>query len=241
MTSLRFSRLATCPLRDLLGYVAPRDALLDPRGRTVRCTPWRRTIRHEFPGGSCAFRKLRGRRPNDAEREWRALHELADAGFHVPEPVFFARDGGRTAIGTRAVSGRPLDALLASRRHDRASAGERAAVAAALLVRRLHAHGWCHRDMYWNHLFAADLDRLDAIAIIDVERVFRPRVRIRRWRVKDLAALVASWPASLEVDAEFWPRFVAAYDDGSAVRDRRLCADVLAKAQRIRAHAPRYG
>jgi tRNA A-37 threonylcarbamoyl transferase component Bud32 len=63
------------------------------------------------------------------------------------------------------------------------------------LVRRLHAAGYAHRDLYTAHVFADEhAGRLD-LYLIDLARVFRPRWRRFRWRVKDLAQLHYSLPA----------------------------------------------
>jgi hypothetical protein len=72
----------------------------------------------------------------------------------------------------------------------------------ARFVARFHAAGFVHRDLYLCHIFfdsagaamqAADCER--AFCLIDLQRVFRPRWRGRRWVVKDLAALDFSTPA----------------------------------------------
>jgi hypothetical protein len=67
----------------------------------------------------------------------------------------------------------------------------------AEFVARFHRAGFVHRDLYLSHVFietgggGAD----DSFALIDLQRVFRPRWRARRWAVKDLAAMHFSTPA----------------------------------------------
>ncbi|MCK5269470.1 MAG: lipopolysaccharide heptosyltransferase II [Sedimentisphaerales bacterium] len=58
----------------------------------------------------------------------------------------------------------------------------------ARLVRRLHENGFYHRDLYLSHIFLCR-DRYDneRLCLIDLQRVFRPLIYSRRWRVKDLA------------------------------------------------------
>ncbi|MCK5271713.1 MAG: hypothetical protein KAJ52_04015, partial [Sedimentisphaerales bacterium] len=58
----------------------------------------------------------------------------------------------------------------------------------ARLVRRLHEKGFYHRDLYLSHIFLCR-DRYDneRLCLIDLQRVFRPLMYSRRWRVKDLA------------------------------------------------------
>ena len=225
-----------------LGYREPRDALLDSRGRTVRCTPWRRTIRHDLSDGVRLYRKVRTRRPGEANREWRMLERLSELGFSVPERGFFARRGRATALGVLAVAGTPVDVLLAERAPDGPADDESRVLIETLapIVRRLHDRGLFYRDLYWNHLFATSLTE-GAIRLIDVERVFRPRWRRRRWIVKDLAGLVSSWPRECRVPDGFWDRFFASYHAELASADARLRTDVFAKAERIRSRRPRYG
>jgi hypothetical protein len=69
--------------------------------------------------------------------------------------------------------------------------------------------------------------------------VFRPRFRVRRWLVKDLAGLRASVPVALPERAML--RFARAYLQEPLSLHRRLLRAVVAKAARIRARRPRYG
>jgi hypothetical protein len=68
----------------------------------------------------------------------------------------------------------------------------------AAFIARFNAAGFVHRDLYLSHVFvtAADASKDEqTYALIDLQRVFRPRWRKRRWVVKDLAALHYSTPA----------------------------------------------
>jgi len=224
--------------RAALGYTAARDALDDPRGRVVRCTPWRFTVMLDLPGAR-VFVKHRGRRPRAGLREWRILHRLRAAGVPVPEPVFLARSGARTALGTLAVGGRPFDALLAEA-SDRNAACRRIVELIAPRVARLHAAGYCHRDLYLNHWFADSLEA-SHVALIDVERTFRPRLRARRFRAKDLAALLASWPGD-GAPATGALRFLRAVHGGELPpRWKRDARWIVARARRMRSRRPRHG
>lgn len=221
-----------------LDYRHALDAVDDPRGTTVRATPQRwtlmQTLSSPVAGGVVIFRKVRVGGVAAAEREWHWLHALPRYGLQVAGPAFFARAGERSVVATFAAPGRPLAALLAEVDQDAASAYACGPVVAT--VRRLHAAGLVFRDLYWNHLFAVDLDAATAPTFIDVERVLRPRLMWRRWLVKDLAGLVAGWPFA--ADRDFAPRLAVAYDAAAATW---LARRVEHKARRIRRHAPKYG
>jgi hypothetical protein len=105
-------------------------------------------------------------------------------------------------------------------------------------VRALHAAGLVYRDLYWNHVVALDPRGGATPTFLDVERVFRPVWRRRRWNVKDLAGLASSLPVAVSGSALL--RFLRAYDSAMA-RDRRWVRAIARKAARIRAHAPRFG
>jgi hypothetical protein len=224
-------------VRAALGYRDAVDALLDPRGETVRCTPSRRTSRIPAVAGRTLFRKVAVGRA--ALAEWRNLAALEAAGFRVPARVCAAAGLGSSVVVTAQAPGRPLDVLLAeaARRGELTETARRAARAVAPAVRELHARGWCHRDLYASHLFWEP--GAPAPVLIDVQRLFRPRFRRRRWRVKDLAALWSSMPPQLPPSVGL--RFLALYLGRRPRRWRRLARAVDRKARRIRGHAPRYG
>jgi hypothetical protein len=210
-------------------------------GFSVRCTPRRRTVMAEIPALGVIFAKIRRGRRCDATAEWRWLHELPRLGLQVPKPIGFFREGRLSVVATAAVAGRGLDALLRAvhTEQERAAALRFVCQVVAPLIRALHRHGLVFRDLYWNHLFAASL-ACRSVTFLDVERVFRPRFRMRRWRVKDLAGLLASAPDPLPRTAAL--RFLSCY----LCSDERPCAaqiarDVVKKAAQIRAHQPRYG
>lgn len=71
----------------------------------------------------------------------------------------------------------------------------------ARFIAGFHAAGFVHRDLYLSHVFITRPPEPDSpavdrpeFALIDLQRVFRPRWRRLRWVVKDLAALDYSTP-----------------------------------------------
>ena len=195
----------------------------------------------EVAGLGTVFGKIRHGRMSDAKAEWAWLHDLPQLGLAVPAPVGFWRQGTTSVVATAAVRGHGLDALLraALATGDAARAVRFACRVVAPVVARLHEQGLVFRDLYWNHVFAVGLDA-DQVTFLDVERVFRPWFRKRRWIVKDLAGLLSSAPE--QVSRTMALRFLLAYL-GPHRRSLAgpLLRDVARKAARIRAHVPRYG
>jgi hypothetical protein len=215
-------------------------------GFVVRCTPRRITRMCPF-GDGFAFAKLRSSRAGDAVREWHWLHELPRLGIPAPPPLAFLKVGRSTGLLTGEVAGRPLDAWI-----DAAVRGGGLADLAAFALRtvapkvaRLHASGLVYRDLYWNHIVAAGIDEASDVTFLDVERVFAPRFRFERWRIKDLAGLASSFPGDLPLRLSV--RFLRAYlaAGPGLANDRRVVRQVLRsagkKARRIRAHTPKFG
>ena len=217
-----------------LGYTDFDAAWRDRSGRPERTTPHRWTLAHRL-GDRTVFRKVRSERAGDARNEWRRAHELTALGLTVPEPLALGVAGRRSVILLGAVPGRPVQDLLAA-------SGPSPSTTAFVLrrvvpvVATLHGAGFVHRDLYWNHLFAEDLDPDGPpVGLIDVERVFRPRWRRSRWVVKDLAGLLASWPGTLP-----WSLALRGLRALGHRTDRAWLERIARKARRIRDHRPKY-
>lgn len=216
-------------------------------GFSVRCTPRRQTLRVETSSGA-VYVKVRDGRRADARAEWRWLRELSALGLSVPTPLALVERGRRSALATAAVVGRPCDAWFreAEDRDARPEAVLFACAQVAVAVARLHASGLVYRDLYWNHVFTDRLAREAAPVFLDVERVFRPRFRFERWRIKDLAGLRCSLPCAPGLRAEV--RFLHAYSKAlglesadARTRRREWLVQAGQKARRIAAHEPKYG
>ena len=161
--------------------------------------------------------------------EWTNARLLAEAGVAAVEAVAFGQDmlgwwERRSFVLTRAVEGDALERWVpghlppVSRETD--LAGRRVLLGnLARLVGGLHRAGFVHRDLYLSHVFIAGRE----LRLIDLQRVFRPRWRRRRWVVKDLAALHFSTPAD-RVGRWERLRFLCRYVAASArILDRRGC------------------
>jgi hypothetical protein len=108
----------------------------------------------------------------------------------------------------------------------------------AELVGTFHRAGFAHRDLYASHLFLQDENGRLQLCLIDLARMFRPRWRKFRWRVKDLAQLKFSMPPQWV--RQQWDAFLTRYlgDDDAAAR-RKLQAAVDAKSAAISRRAAR--
>ncbi len=175
--------------------------------------------------------------------EWAWMHRLAEDGIACPTPVAFGEqlDGSReirSAVISAAVPGASLESWM--RRWDQADRGKVRNLIAPLagLVAGLHRKGYVHRDLYLSHVFYDPFAPGERkLCLIDLQRVLRPRLRVGRWIVKDLAALDYSTPRRLasRTDRLRWLHTYLGTEklDGSA---RRLCYRVIGKAQGIARH-----
>lgn len=111
----------------------------------------------------------------------------------------------------------------------------------ALLARRMHEAAFFHRDFYLGHLFVKSLegDEME-LCLMDLQRIFSPRWRIGRWRIKDLASLNFSAPRGWFTTADRL-RFYKQYRGISRLeeRDRLLIRRIIKKSRRIWAHTRR--
>ena len=110
--------------------------------------------------------------------------------------------------------------------------------AVARYVRRLHAAGMDHRDLYLCHFFLHPEQPAQSLRLIDLQRIKKSRwLRQRHGFVKDLAALnySADHPEISRADRL---RFVLEYLGRSQLdwRDRLLLRAVSSKTRRIRRH-----
>lgn len=195
---------------------------------------WRAWVRSRLAGESAR---------SPARRECENLTALAQLGVRVPEPIAWCEDAGtaRSAMVMTFVRHREnlRERLLHAPVDEQRDFARRVAEIAA----RLHAAGWCHRDLYLQHFVIEDrVDGIGELALLDVARAFETGLVQRRWFVKDVAALLHSAPSS--VGWRIRMRCLAAYLDLRDIRTRgerrAFLRDVLAKQRRIAAHRPRF-
>jgi hypothetical protein len=107
----------------------------------------------------------------------------------------------------------------------------------ACLIRKMHACGINHRDLYLCHILR---DGRGNLYIVDLHRVQRRTAVPERWRVKDIAALNYSAPAGI-ISRTIRLRFLKTYlgSDRLTARDKRFAVRVLKKTQKMVEHNKR--
>ena len=182
--------------------------------------------------------------------EWHWLTELDRLGVPGPVPVAYGskRKGmfeAASVVVTAAVPGEALERwvpaqLDAGGALDDRIARRRLSDAVADVVAKLHGNKLIHRDLYLAHLFldpstlASDSPTL---TLIDLQRMICPKLRWRRWVVKDLAALNYSTPADAAsfADRVRWFRRYRGVCRFSRA-DRAMLRAICVKTQRIAQH-----
>jgi len=192
-------------------------------------------------------------RTSTAGVEWRNAQRLHQAGVACARPTAFGQEmcgplEKRSFILLDEMAGCSLERWLPEHVTPPEQATNRPARRAlidelARFVGRFHAAGFVHRDLYLSHVFLTDADegfpalggRDDNVfALIDLQRVFQPRWRCRRWIVKDLAALDYSTPADRVSRPErlrFLCRYVRVCSRVGAAR--KLARQIAARTRRM--------
>lgn len=178
--------------------------------------------------------------------EWAWMTRLAADGIPCVKPVAFGEEirGSkemRSAVVTAAAPGASLESWFA-----RWDEGDRAIVRnlikpLAALVARFHERGYIHRDLYLSHLFYdPGSPPEESLCLIDLQRVVRPRLRHRRWIIKDLASLNFSSPRHLvsNTDRLRWLTHYLRVSKLDAPA-KRLIYRVIGKTQGIAGHEGR--
>jgi len=146
--------------------------------------------------------------------EWAWMHQLREDGIACASPVALGEEVRgksevRSVLVSEAVAGESLERWMGRWNELEKNNARDVLLSVARLVSRFHQKGYIHRDLYLSHVFydaAARSD--DALRLIDLQRVLRPRWRKLRWIVKDLAALNFSAPQHCisRVDRVRWLR-----------------------------------
>ena len=188
---------------------------------------------HPHYRARCAARRSGSGAGSLAGNEWAWIERLLAAGIPCLRAVAFGehvRRGRelRSAIITAPVPGKSLESWCAMWTLDDRDVLRSLIPATAALLAELHAAGFIHRDLYLSHLYFDPQRPIeDSLRLIDLARVIRPWCRMRRWVVKDLAALNYSAPTTLITRADR-VRWLRAY-----LNTPRLGADGKSLAYRV--------
>jgi len=206
--------------------------------------------RYGYPGMGALIRRLLSRRSRAgaAVYDFGAALRLAEKGIAVPRPVAFGEQ--RNWLGEQRSfvmmeelpEADALERLLpewAEKQKEYILLRDKKELIrqVADLVRHLHRADFYHRDLYLSHIFLSrDSLGAERLNLIDLQRVFRPLIRRRRWQVKDLAQLYYS--ARDYFSATDIMRFLCEYLGGKSLsaEDKRMVRAVYRKAKRIARH-----
>jgi hypothetical protein len=110
----------------------------------------------------------------------------------------------------------------------------------ASFIRKFHETDYRHRDLYLAHIFYSDSGDF---YLIDLARAFRPIVRRRRFRIKDIAQLYYSAPARYFSRTDRL-RFYLSYigqENKLTGKDKTFIRRVINKARRMARHDVKHG
>ncbi|HWL94823.1 MAG TPA: lipopolysaccharide kinase InaA family protein [Phycisphaerae bacterium] len=239
------------PHRDRLQLSLPVDA-----GRSLaaflkrfRRPPLGEQLRRIFEGG---------RRYSSGRREARFAKQLWSLGVPTLSTVAYGQSMWgpielRSFIITANLEGTSLEKLAGQLEGDpigRIAWADKKEIIRqlAFIAGRMHRNRLVHRDFYLSHVFLRRrADGLIVLHVIDLGRMMSPRCCMRRWIVKDLAALDYSSPAALVTRADrvrflyhyLFPAASGRVMPGDRRRVASLAAAVARKARRIAAHDAR--
>lgn len=208
--------------------------------RTFRITASNGTvlyIKHYPKASPDSFWTLPGaqRFSSPAAREYAALLRLRDLGIAAPIPAACLEEPlrGNSLRAVLITIGLPASVTLeAWVRDPGVSVGRRTRLVRTLgrLARAMHDGGVNHRDFYFVHILVGDGDR---IFVVDLNRADLRRRVGRRWRVKDLAALLQSAPPEVTLREKIL--FARAYFAAPLRTHRRFLRSVKSKAASMKA------
>lgn len=197
------------------------------------------SVRRDVGRAGCGARSVAG-------VEWNWMQRLTAEGICCTEPVAFGEEivnsrEGRSAVLLAEAPGRSLETWVREAGPDDVVASPEMIDGLADLVRRFHGLGYVHRDLYLSHIFyKPTAPPPKRFRLIDLQRVRKPATGLRRWIVKDLAALNYSVPASVasRTDRLRWlTRYLGLRKlDATA---RRLVYRVVGKTRLIASHDAR--
>lgn len=185
------------------------------------------------------------RRLSLACADFRPAEELAKAGINTPKTVAYGRQWAdffekRSFIITEKIPDadsleRKLpDCFSRPRAAENLKLRKNFILRLADFIKKFHDTGYRHRDLYLCHIFG---DTDGEFYLIDLARVFKPKLLARRFRVKDIAQLYYSADGrhfSKTDRLRFYRRLTGRTK--LSAKDRRFISAVKNKVKKIAAH-----
>ena len=101
-------------------------------------------------------------------------------------------------------------------------------------VKKFHETGYRHRDLYFSHIF---YNSSGQFYLIDLARVFKPRVFSERFRIKDIAQLFYSAPGKYFSHTDRLRFYLALYERKKLTKkDKAFIKKVVKKTKRMARH-----
>jgi len=109
----------------------------------------------------------------------------------------------------------------------------------AFFVKKFHQTNYCHRDLYFSHIYYSDNG---SFCLIDLARAFKPTLLRQRFRIKDIAQLHYSAPARYFSRTDRL-RFYIGYAGHSDLtnNDKIFIRKVINKAELMARHNTKHG
>lgn len=179
-----------------------------------------------------------------ARPEWEAILAFHRHGVPTMTPIACGESQGRSLLMTAGLENCVrLDHWLESaesRTLEQKDLRRQMLRTLAGIVRRMHAAGYHHQDLYLCHILWPETRDPDQLYVIDLGRVQRHAFwNASRWVAKDLSQLLYSSPnCTMSERLRFFREYL---QRSIQPRDRRLIRWLIWKAKRIERHTRRHG
>jgi hypothetical protein len=109
----------------------------------------------------------------------------------------------------------------------------------ATFIKKFHDTGYCHRDLYFSHIFYSENSKF---YLIDLARVFKPTLLKQRFQIKDITQVYYSAPAK-HFSRTDRLRFYMTYSGQRklSIKDKIFIRKVTQKAERMARHDIKHG
>lgn len=176
--------------------------------------------------------------------------DLAKAGIRTPKVISYGEQWGilfekrSFSITEEITNARPLEEKLpdcfeAAATEENIHKRKEFIEQLAAFAKKFHDTGFRHRDFYLPHIFYGEGQ---GFWLIDLQRIFKPRLLAERFLVKDICQLHYSAPGSAFSNVDrirFYKNYTGRKKLNS--RDKRFIRRVIKKARQIARHDTKHG